>query len=123
MRQRMCVLVVAVGLAAAGTLLAAGQQGQKPTVPIPQPGVPQIMNIEGDFIRAAYNNEGYVILGYRVANQSVGEEWLMLEVGTTLREGKPAQTLPRTALSINIPDGTKIPMATNEEYLQVNMAA
>ena len=46
---------------------------QKPVIEIPKPGVPQIMTIEGTFVRAAYNNEGYVILGYQAANRSVGE--------------------------------------------------
>src|SRR5262245_50091143 len=58
---------------------------QKPTVKIPEPGVPEIMTIEGTWVRAAYNNEGYAILGYRLANMSVGEEWMLLEFGTTVR--------------------------------------
>jgi hypothetical protein len=121
MRQRVFLTVVAALVATVGVLTAASLQ-QK-TVPLPQPGVPQIMTIEGDFIRAAYNNEGYVILGYRVANQSQGEEWMLLEVGATMREGKPNYTLPRSALSISTPDNAKIPMATNEEFLQVNLMA
>src|SRR5262245_11027948 len=44
------------------------QAQQPPTVKIPEPGVPQVMTLEGKFVRAAYNNEGYVILGYQVAN-------------------------------------------------------
>ena len=35
---------------------AAAQEA--PTVAIPKPGVPEIMTIEGTFVRAAYNNEG-----------------------------------------------------------------
>ena len=46
------------------------------------------MTMEGKFVRAAYNNEGYVILGYQATNRSVGEEWMLLEVGmTVLRQG------------------------------------
>src|SRR4029450_9670946 len=62
---------------------------EKPTVQIPQPGVPQIMTMEGKFVRAAYTNEGYVILGYQLANRSIGEEWMLLEVGMTVRERVP----------------------------------
>ena len=40
------------------------QTQQKPIVPLPEPGVPEIMTMEGTFVRAVYNNEGYVILGY-----------------------------------------------------------
>ena len=50
-----------VTLAGAATLYAQ----EKPKVQIPDPGVPQIMTIEGKFVRAAYNNEAYVILGYQ----------------------------------------------------------
>ena len=56
---------------------------------IPQPGVPQIMTMEGKFVRAAYNNEGYVILGYQLVNRSIGEEWMLLEVGMTVLDKTP----------------------------------
>ena len=120
MAQRIILSALTV-IVTAGVLAAGSLQAQKPTVEIPKPGVPQIMTIEGNFIRAAYNNEGYVIIGYRIANSSVGEEWLMLEVGATMRQGKPLYTMPRSALSLTTPDNNKIPMATNEEYLQVNL--
>src|SRR5262245_8532303 len=71
-----------------------------PKVKIPEPGVPQIMTMEGRFVRAAYNNEGYVILGYRLANTSVGGPWLLLEVGTTVRSGAPRYQLTREAISL-----------------------
>lgn len=121
MRQRVVLTMIAVLVAAVGVLSAARPQQKQ--VPLPQPGVPQIMTMEGDFIRAAYNNEGYVILGYRVANESQKEEWMLLEVGMTLREGKPNYTLQRSAISLSTPDNAKIPMATNEEFLQVNLMA
>ena len=67
----------------------AEPQNQAPVVPIPQSGVPQIFTMEGKFVRAAYNNEGYVIMGYQPANRSVGEEWMLLEVGITVRDKVP----------------------------------
>ena len=42
---------------------------------VTQPGVPEIATLEGRFVRAAYTNEGYVILGYQAAQRSLGEEW------------------------------------------------
>ena len=45
--------------------------------------------MEGRYVRAAYNNEGYAILGYKLANLSVGEKWMLLEVGFALRDGVP----------------------------------
>ena len=49
---------------------------------IPDAGVPEIMTMEGKFVRAAYNNEGYVILGYQPANRSIGEEWFSSRLGS-----------------------------------------
>ena len=98
---------------------ASGKDEEKPPPPkitIPQAGVPQIMMMEGRFVRAAYNNEGYAILGYRVANLSVGEKWLVLDLGLTVRDKVPDYTMTRDALSLTTPDGKTIPMATNEQF-------
>jgi hypothetical protein len=87
-----------------------------PKVQIPQPGVSQIMTMEGTFVRAAYNNEGYVILGYQLANRSIGEEWMLLEVGMTVRDNTPAYRLKREAMSLETPDGKTIPLPTVTEH-------
>lgn len=102
--------------------LAAQDSKQKPTVKIPEAGVPQVMTIEGNFVRAAYNNEGYVILGYKTANMSVGDEWLLLDMGATLRDGVKAQILKRDAISLDTPDG-KLPLPTVEEYRKADLRA
>ena len=81
------------------------------------------MTIEGQFVRVAYNNEGYISLGYRTANQSIGEEWMLLEIGATVRHGKPAYELTREAISLETPGGTTIPLPTNAEYLQADLRA
>ena len=117
MRDTKALSMVLVGLAALWS--AAPAEAQKPTPPtvaIPQPGVPQIMTLEGKFVRAAYNNEGYVILGYQAANRSVGEEWLLLEVGITVREGVKAYELTRAALSVDTPDGKTLPLPSVPEF-------
>ena len=77
--------------------------------------MPELFTLKGQFVRIAYNNEGYVSLGYRVANQSVGEEWMLLEMGATTRTGGEYK-LRREHLSIETPDGTTIPLASNQEY-------
>ncbi len=97
------------------------QSTQKPQVPIPSPGVPQIMTLEDQYVRVAYNNEGYAILGYRVTQALVGKEWIGIEVGMTLREGKPKYSLKRSAISLSTPDGKTIPLPTNAEYQQVDL--
>ena len=107
-----------IALAALVAVATAGlvAQEQKPKVSIPDPQNPQIATIEGKFVRAAYNNEGYVIIGYQTANYSLGDEWMLLEMGTTLLEGVKNQDLTRDAISLNTPDGATIPLPTIEEY-------
>jgi hypothetical protein len=109
---------VLAGLIALSPLATVADQPKQeaPKIKIPEPGVPQVMTMEGRYVRAAYNNEGYVILGYRLANLSVGEKWMLLEVGMTVREGVKDFTLKRDALSIETPDGKTIPMASMEEF-------
>jgi hypothetical protein len=103
---------VAVSLAALVPVQASNQQ-QAPQ--IPQSGVPQIMTLEGKFVRVAYNNEGYVILGYQIANRTVGDEWVMLDVGLTLMERTPDYRLKREAISLDTPDG-QVPLPSIDEY-------
>ena len=115
--RALSTVLVAVSLAALASVHASGQQ--KPTVQIPQPGVPQIMTLEGKFVRVAYNNEGYVILGYQIANRTIGQDWIMLDVGITLMERVRDYTLKREALSLDTPDGT-VPLPSIEEYRAAN---
>jgi hypothetical protein len=104
--------LAAIPLAALASVFASGQQ---PEVKIPQPGVPQVMTLEANFVRVAYNNEGYVILGYQIANRTVGEDWVMLDVGITLMEKVSNYTLRRDALTLDTPDGT-VALPSIEEY-------
>ena len=66
MKGKSILLVGVLGLMAAFPLMAADEKAKEPPkIKIPDPGVPQIMTMEGRFVRAAYNQEGYAILGYR----------------------------------------------------------
>ena len=96
---------------------------EKPVVQLPQAGVPQIITMEGKFVRAAYNNEAYVILGYQASNRSVGEEWMLLEVGMTVLDRTPDYRLTRDALSLDTPDGKTIPLASVTEQREGNPQA
>ncbi len=123
MKYKIALSVVLASLLSLWPIAApsGAQTQQKPPVKIPEPGVPQIMTMEGRFVRAAYNNEGYVILGYQLANSSVGEEWMLLEIGATLRDGVPNYKLKRDAISLTTPDGTKLPLPTLEEYRDAHL--
>jgi hypothetical protein len=107
-------LAVALLLAACAAFVDA--QTQAPKVQIPNPGVPQAMTIEGSFVRGAYNNEAYAIIGYRLANASVGGDWMLLEFGTTVLDRTPDYVLKREHLSLETPDGKTLPLPTVEEY-------
>jgi hypothetical protein len=119
----LALMIVALVPLGRSTSLTGHAAQQPPKVAIPQSGVPQIMTIEGNFVRAAYNNEGYAILGYKLANLSIGEEWMLLEFGATVRDDVPNYTLKREALSLETPDGKTIPLATKEEYRQADVRA
>ena len=106
-------VLAASTVAVLASVHASGQQ--KPVVQIPQPGVPQIMTLEAKFVRVAYNLEGYVILGYQIANRTVGNDWIMLDVGITLMEKVKDYTLTRDAVSLDTPDGT-LPLPSITEY-------
>ena len=81
------------------------------------------MTMEGKFVRAAYNNEGYVILGYQVVNRSIGEEWVLLEIGVTARDGVEAFKLMRGDFSLETPDGKTLPLPSDSDVRAANLAA
>ena len=96
---------------------------EKPPVQLPKPGVPEVMTMEAKFVRASYNKEGYVILGYQASNRSIGEEWMLLEVGMTVLDNTPDYTMTRDAISLETPDGKTIPLATIMEQREGNPQA
>ena len=121
MREKWRLSLVAFGLMSVGPLAALAQEPAK--VQIPQPGVPQVMTMEGRYVRIAYNNEGFVTLGYKLANLSVGEKWMLLEVGFALREGVPDYDLTRDAVSLETPDGKTTPLPSISEFRQGDVRA
>jgi len=123
MKRSKVLPVVVAAVVGAAQLIAAGQAQQPPTVKVPEAGVPQIMTLEAEYVRAAYNNEGYVILGYKIVQESQGTDWLMLETGMALREGRPNYKLTRDKVSLEIPDGKTIQMASNQDYNAANLMA
>jgi hypothetical protein len=121
MSRKSVLALATVGLMSSLALAAAAQE--PPKVQIPQPGVPEIMTMEGRYVRAAYNNEGYAILGYKLANLSVGEKWMLLEVGLALRDGVPDYELTRGAISLETPDGKTTPLPTIKEFREGDVRA
>src|SRR4030095_14650871 len=52
------------------------------------------------------------ILGYQASNRSVGDEWMLLEVGMTVLDNVPDYRMTREGLSLETPDGKTLPLAT-----------
>jgi hypothetical protein len=125
MNKKSVLSLAVVGLTSMWPLAVPGgvRAQEAPKIQIPQPGVPQIMTLEGRYVRAAYNNEGYVILGYRIVNLSVGEPWMLLEIGVALREGVADYDLKRDAVSLETPDGKTLPLPSVEEFRKANLSA
>jgi hypothetical protein len=115
-RSNAAALAAVALVTAAMTAGVSAQSQEPPKVKIPDAGVPQIMTLEGQYIRVAYNNEGYAVLGYRLANTTVGEPWMLLEVGITVRDNVPDYKLTREDVSLETPDGKTLPLPTMEEY-------
>ncbi|HHQ47355.1 MAG TPA: hypothetical protein ENK19_00545 [Acidobacteria bacterium] len=79
------------------------------------PGGQLHLSIPGTFVRVVYNDEGYVVLGYATANASVGQEWMLLEIGLTTQQ-KVQATVHRDGIAVITPDGQTVPLATQQEY-------
>ena len=89
----------AVGLAALLALAvgAGGSLAQEPAIEAPEPGVPELFTLEGQFVRAAYNNEGYVTLGYRMAmGPSAYRAAVYIKSRRSCSSSGAAQTMPWT---------------------------
>ncbi len=97
-----------MALAATGNSPAS----QPPAVQMPEPGVPEVISLKGKFVRVAYNDEGFVIVGSMSPNRAIGGEWMLLDFGATLLGKTPNYTLSREAISLETPDGQTIPMAS-----------
>lgn len=112
------VLALAASAALALTSGDGLAAGQAPKVQAPQPTVPEIFTLMGQYVRVAYNNQGFVTMGYRIVQESVGEDWVLLEVGMTMRSPAKDQKITRKDLTIKIPDGTVVPLATQKEFAE-----
>ena len=110
--------IIALLLLACGTPVAFAQQtlqvGQT-TVQVPQATVPQAFTILGQFVRVANNNEGFAVLSYRTTQESQGQDWVLLDTGITVL-GKENYKLKRENLSLKIPNGTMVPLASVQEF-------
>jgi len=73
------------------------------------------LSFPGEYVRRVQNDEAVVVLGYRTANGSIGQEWLMVEVSMTVLPGHN-MTLKREDFWLTTPDGSRVDLATQEEF-------
>jgi len=73
------------------------------------------LSFPGEYVRRLQNDEAVVVLGYRTANGSIGQKWLMVEVSMTVLPGHN-MTLKREDFWLTTPDGSRVDLATQEEF-------
>mgnify|MGYP001824140281 FL=1 len=100
------VVIVGLGGWAAAEQETPAQVGEK-------------VGVEDTFVRVAENQEGWVVLGYRIANESVGQEWMLIDLGLALQKGVKDQTITRDHVKLVTPDHQVISLATQPEYEEV----
>jgi len=108
MKNSVPFLLVAVMALCAGLVVA--QEEMKG----PEPEVPEVFVIPGHYVQIAFNNEGWVTLGYRMANYSQGRDWMLLEVGVTVRKPAQDQSVTRDSFSLTLPDESTIGLASEK---------
>lgn len=113
-RNRTALILAGLSLPWAALAMAAPAPTQAPDPPacaIPEPGVPEVISVKGKFIRVAYNDEGFVVVGFMSPNRALGGEWMLLDFGATLLDKTPNYTLTRDAITLETPGGQTIPLA------------
>jgi hypothetical protein len=83
----------------------------------------QRMAAMGELVRLAHTDEGWVTLGYRTANNSVGQEWMLLEVGMTLMPGVQEQAVRRESITLTTPGGQMLALPSQDDFAKANLQA
>lgn len=111
MKTRALAGLILFAVLAVVTAVPALARGEEP----PAAAAQQVM-AKGSFVRIAYNDEGWVTLGYRAANHSVGEEWMVLQVGLALQQGVSSQSVKRSDIALLTPNRKVIALASQEDF-------
>jgi len=94
-------------------LTAIAFTGCSSAQPTDDPGVDRM----GQYILMNKGPEAEVVIGYRHAENSLGSEWLLLEVAMTSPPNQTARIL-RENVSVRTPAGMTIPLASQREFTQ-----
>lgn len=80
-------------------------------VPTETPGVEQL----GQYLMRQNGSEADVVLGYKHAAQSLGDEWLLLELAITSPSGESAK-FERENIWVRTPAGVQVPAASQKAF-------
>jgi hypothetical protein len=87
--------------------------GCSSATPTDTPGVDRL----GEYILRQEGPELWTVVGYKFASSTLGDEWLILEVGLTSPNGQTAK-VSREDIFVRNPAGNKIPLATQTEFTE-----
>jgi hypothetical protein len=107
MRTLASITMIAAVIALLGTVTAC----KSAATPTDTPGVDRL----GEYILRNEAADVEVVMAYRHAAKNLGEEWLILEVALSSPTGQTA-TIERDSIFVQTPDGTRVPLATQEEF-------
>ncbi len=96
----------------AGTFTLGVMTACSTAVPTETPGVERL----GTAVLRYTGPELEAVLGYRFAGESVGDEWLLLDLAATAT-ADPVE-IKRERVFVRAPNGDTIPLATQQEFAQ-----
>jgi hypothetical protein len=105
-----------VALAASAIMTAV--LGLLPTTPVAAQDEAQPkmkLSFPGEYVRKVESDQAIAVLGYRTANESLGDEWMLLEIAMTTQPGLE-MTLKRESFSLKTPDGAVVPLASQQDF-------
>jgi hypothetical protein len=100
------ILIVVVAVAATAANVACTT-----ATPTDTPGIDEL----GRFILRQEGPEVDAVLGYRFAANSIGSDWLLLEVNLSSPRQQSAEIM-REDVWVRTPDGTKVPLASQKLF-------
>lgn len=97
----------------AGALALLAVAGCSSAVPTDTPGVDRL----GERVLRYSGPEVEAVLGYRFASQSIGDEWMFLDLAVTGTTGESVE-VRREKIFLRSPTGETIPLASQTEFGQ-----
>jgi len=107
------VVVLTALFSAFGFVPGAGARAARVFIESPNGGQP--VEVRGEYVRRGLSSDGVVVVGYRTANSSVGQEWMLLDVGMTAALGK-APVVKREDIRLILSDGEVLPLPSQETF-------